>query len=267
VADVRIGSTPTVIKRDAVSRKLDIEASISGRSLNAVVADVEQRLGDVKLPLEYHAQVIDETVSDEINGGQMLAFALAAAIAIFLLMQAAFRSWRVAVFAFLTLPVALAGGVLGALLLGGGITLGVLIGLIALFGLAARNGVVLIRHFQHLEQEEGEEFGQDLVRRGAQERLAPVLASAAAIGAAMLPFLIMGSAAGLEIVHPMAVVILCGLATSSTLILFVLPALYLRFGAGQPRTPDADAPGEQKAQSDLPLDEFGGERAVGSAVR
>jgi CzcA family heavy metal efflux pump len=267
VADVRIGSTPTVIKRDAASRKLDIEATISGRSLADVTADVEQRLADVKLPLEYHAQVLDQTVSDEIDAGQILAFAVAAAIAIFLLMQAAFRSWSVAALAFLSLPVALAGGVLGALLLGAGITLGALIGLIAVFGLAARNGVVLIRHVQRLELVEGETFGSDLVRRGAQERLAPVLASTAAIGAAMLPFLVMGSTAGLEIVHPMAVVILCGLASSSALILFVLPALYLRFGAGQPRSEaQAPDPGEQQADSEFEL-EYGGERAVRSTVQ
>lgn len=267
VADVRIGRTPTVIKRDAVSRKLDIEAGISGRSLAAVTADVEDRLADVKLPLEYHAQVLDQTVSDEINAGQMVAFALAAAIAIFLLMQAAFRSWRVAAFAFGSLPVALAGGVLGALLLGGGITLGVLIGLMAVFGLAARNGVVLIRHFQHLELKEGEEFGHDLVARGAQERLAPVLASAAAIGAAMLPFLVMGATAGLEIVQPMAVVILCGLATSSALILFVLPTLYLRFAVSQPPSEqEADEPGEKRPRSDLPL-EYSGQPPIGSTAR
>lgn len=267
VADVRIGSTPTVIRRDAVSRKLDIEATISGRSLADVTADVEQRLADVKLPLEYHAQVLDQTVSDEIDAGQILAFAVAAAMAIFLLMQAAFRSWRVAALAFLSLPVALAGGVLGALLLGRGITLGALIGLLAVFGLAARNGVVLIRHVQRLELVEGETFGSDLVRRGAQERLAPVLASAAALGAAMLPFLVMGSTAGLEIVHPMAVVILCGLASSSALVLFVLPALYLRFGAGQPRpAAQAQDPDEQQASSEFEL-EYGGERPVGSTVQ
>jgi len=267
VADVRIGSTPTVIKRDAVSRKLDIEADVSGRSLADVKADVKQRLAGVKLPLEYHAQVIDETVSDEINAGQVVGFALAAAIAIFLLMQAAFRSWRTAALAFLSLPVALAGGVLGALALGGAITLGALIGLMAVFGLAARNGLALIRHFQHLEREEGEQFGPELVSRGARERLAPLLASAAAIGAAMLPFIVMGPTAGLEIVHPMAVVTLCGLASSSALVLFVLPALYLRFGVAHPRAEqEADTPGETKPRSDLPL-EYSGQPTIGSTPR
>jgi Cu/Ag efflux pump CusA len=267
VADVRIGSTPTVIKRDAVSRKLDVEAEVAGRSLADVTADVEQRLADVKLPLEYHAQVLDQTVSDEINAGQIVGFALAAAIAIFLLMQAALRSWRMAALAFLSLPVALAGGVLGALALGGGISLGVLIGLLAVCGLAARNGIALIRHFQHLELEEGEEFGRDLVSRGAQERLAPVLASAAAIGAAMLPFLVIGPTAGLEIVHPMAAVILCGLATSSALILFVLPALYLRFGVGHPPAEqEVEASDETKPRSDLPL-EYSGRPTIGGTAR
>ncbi|MGH2943634.1 MAG: efflux RND transporter permease subunit, partial [Solirubrobacteraceae bacterium] len=265
VADVRIGSTPTVIRRDAVSRKLDIEADVSGRSLGDVTADLEARLADVRLPLEYHAQVLDRTVSDEIDAGQILAFALAAAVAIFLLLQAAFRSWRVAAFAFGSLPVALAGGVLGALLLGDGITLGVLLGLIAVLGLAARNGVALIRHLQHLESEGGE-LGPQLVARGAQERLAPVLASAAALGAAMLPFLVMGATAGLEVVHPMAVVVLGGLATSSALTLFVLPALYLRFGAGRPRSErEADA-GEQQPRPDLPL-EHSGQPTIGSTAR
>jgi len=267
VADVRVGSTPTVIKRDAVSRKLDIEAGVSGRSLADVTADVERRLANVTLPLEHHARVLDQTVSDEINAGQIVAVAVAAAIAILLLMQAAFRSWRVAAFAFLSLPAVLAGGVLGALVLGDGITLGVLVGLMAVFGLAARNGIALIRHFQHLERQEGEEFGRELVARGAQERLAPVLASAAAIGAAMLPFVVMGPTAGLEIVHPMAVVVLCGLATSSALILFVLPALYLRAGVGHPPAEqEAQAPGEKKPRSDLPL-EHSGQPTAGSTVR
>jgi Cu/Ag efflux pump CusA len=258
IADVRVATTPTVIKREGVSRKLDIEAGVSGRSVADVKADVEQRLADLPLPLEYHAQVIDQSLADEINAGQVIGFGLAAAIAMFLLMQAAFRSWRLAVLAFLSLPVALAGGVAGALLLGGTITLGALIGLMAVFGLAARNAVVLIRHLQRVEQVEEEEFGEDLVRRAAQERLAAVLASAAALGAAMLPFVFMGATAGLEILHPMAVVVLCGLATSSALTLFVLPALYLRFETGRPR-PVLEAPASEARDARELAFEFGGE--------
>jgi Cu/Ag efflux pump CusA len=171
----------------------------------------------------------------------VLAFGLAALIAMYLMIQAAFRSWRIAAVAFLTLPVALVGGALGALIDGAELSLGAMLGLLALFAIAVRNGLVGIRHFQDLERTEGESFGAALVKRGAQERLTPVLASAAAIGLAMLPFVFMGSTAGLEIVNPMAIVILSGLISSTALSLFVLPALYLRFGSSQADlTPEDD---------------------------
>jgi Cu/Ag efflux pump CusA len=194
----------------------------------------------VSLPLEYHAEVLQEATSKEMNSTAVLAFALAAAIAIFLLFQAAFRSWRVAAVAYLTLPVALVGGAFGALIDGADLTLGALIGLLAVFAIAARNGLVLVRHFQDLERWEGESFGAELIQRGAQERLTPILASAAAIALAMLPLVFMGGTAGLEIISPMAMVILFGLVTSTALSLFVLPALYLRFGTSQAELTDED---------------------------
>jgi Cu/Ag efflux pump CusA len=215
VADVRVAQTLAVIKRDAVSRYIDIEADVSGRGLGDVANDIENRLQAVSLPLEYHAEVLQEATSKEINSTAVLAAALAAAIAIFLLLQAAFRSWRIAALAYLTLPV-------------------------ALFAIAARNGLVLVRHFQDLERTEGESFGAALIKRGAQERLTPVLASATAIALAMLPFVIMGGTAGLEIVNPMAIVILCGLVSSTALSVFVLPALYLRFGSSEAELTDED---------------------------
>ena len=266
VADVRVATTPTVIKREGVSRKLDIEAGVDGRSAADVKDELEGRLADLPLPLEYHAQVLDQTLAEEINQGQMIGFALAALIAVFLLAQAALRSWRLAALAFLSLPVALAGGVIGALLLGGSIALGALVGLMALFGLAARNALVLIRHLQRLEQVDDVEFGEELVRRGAQERLTPVLASALALGAAMLPFVFMGATAGLEILHPMAVVLLFGLATSTALTLFVLPALYLRFEAGRPR-PVLESPETDTTDAKELAFEFGGESSVATPAR
>lgn len=266
VADVRVASTPTIIEREGVSRKLDIQAGVEGRSVADVRDEVRQRLADLPLPLEYHARVLDESLAEEINQGQMIGFALAAALAIFLLMQAALRSWRLAVLAFVSLPVALAGGVLGALLLGSTVTLGVLIGLMALLGLAARNTIVLLRHFQRLEQVEDVAFDEELVRRGAQERLSPVLAGSAALAAALVPFVLMGSAPGLEVVHPMAVVVLCGLATSTALSLFVLPTLYLRFETGQPRRVLEPPPDDAQDARDLAF-EFGDESTVTTPAR
>ncbi len=232
VADVRIARTPTVIQREAVSRRIDVVADVSGRSADSVAADVEARLAGMNFPLEYHAEVLQKTTPDEIGATRMLAVAIAAAIAMFLLLQAAFRSWRLALLAFLTLPVALLGGVLAALIIGPELSLGAAIGLLALLALAARNGVMLIHRLQDLRQNGGEAFGRALVERAGRERLPAVLTTAAAMSLVALPFVILGSRPGFEVVHPMAVVILGGLVSSTFLGLFVLPALYLRFGAG-----------------------------------
>ena len=233
VADVRVGNTPAVIQRDGVSRRVDIEAGVSGRSLSSVASDVEARLADTKLPLEYHTEVLAQTTNAEIGVTRMLAFGVAALIATFLLLQAAFWSWRLAVLAFLLLPVALVGGVLVGLIGGAELSLGSLLGLLAVFGIAARNGVTQIAHFQDLEHE-GAVFGPDLVRAGAADRLAPILTTAVALAVVMLPFLFLGDVAGLEILSPMAAVLLGGLVTSTLVSLFLLPALYLRFGGREP---------------------------------
>jgi CzcA family heavy metal efflux pump len=231
VADVRIAPTPTVIQRDAVTRRIDVEAGVSGRSVGAVASDVEARLADVKFPLEYHVAVLQHTTAEEIGTTRMLAFAIACAVAMLLLLQAAFRSWRLAALVFLTLPVALVGGVLAALIAGAELSLGSLIGLLALFTIAARHGVLLIRHLQDIRRG-GEAFGSWHVRRGARERLAPLLTTASAVALIALPFVVLGTRPGLEVVHPMAVVVLGGLVTALFLSLFVLPALYLQIGAG-----------------------------------
>jgi CzcA family heavy metal efflux pump len=233
VADVRVTRTPIAIDRDAVSRRLDVVAEVDGRDLGAVASDIEGRLGNVDFPLEYHAEVLQETTAEEIDSTQMIAFAVAAAIAAFLLLQAAFRSWGLAAAVFLCLPLALVGGALAALIAGAELSLGSYVGFLALFGLAARTGVVLVRHFQDLEHE-GEPFGPGLVERGTRERLAPILTTAVGTAAVTLPFVIAGAEPGLEIVNPMAIVVLGGLVTSTLLSLFVLPAVYLRFGGGRP---------------------------------
>jgi Cu/Ag efflux pump CusA len=126
--------------------------------------------------------------------------------------------------------VALVGGALAAFIGGGVLSLGSLVGFFTVFGIAARNGILMINHFQHLERYEGERFGPDLVLRGARERLSPILMTTLATGLAIVPLVIAGNAPGHEIEHPLAVVILGGLVTSTLLNLFVVPALYLRVG-------------------------------------
>jgi len=169
-----------------------------------------------------------------------LLFGILAAIAVFLLLQASYGSTRLAMLSFLTLPSALVGGVLAAYIGGGIISLGSLVGFFTVLGIAARNGIMMINHFQHLERYEGETFGHALVLRGARERLSPILMTALATGLALVPLVIAGSIPGHEIEHPLAVVILGGLVTSTLLNLFVVPSLYLRFGKakGQPTAGD-----------------------------
>jgi len=233
VADVRVRDLPIAIPRESVARHIDVEADVGGRSLDSVAGELEDRLQSSAFPLEYHAEVLTRTTEAEINLGMMIGAAIAALIAAFLLLQAAFRSWRVAVLAFLALPVALVGGALAALT-EGELSLGALLGFLALFGIAVRTGTVLLRHMQDLERYEGEAFGPALVARGARERLAPILATGAALALVALVFVVLGSRPGLEIVHPMAIVILGGLVTTTLVSLFMLPALYLRFGGSQP---------------------------------
>jgi CzcA family heavy metal efflux pump len=230
VADVGVAPTPNHIERELQSRRIDVGANVEGRDLASVVSDVEDKLREVEFPAEYHAEVLGE--STELNAAQdrLLLFGAAAAIAIFLLLQATFGSLRLAFLTFLLLPMALVGGVLAVKLGDGVLSLGSLVGFLTVFGIAARNGILMISHFQHLERHEGVPFGPALVLRGAQERLAPIVMTASATGLALVPLAVAGSIPGHEIEHPMALVVLGGLITATLLNLFVLPSLYLRFG-------------------------------------
>jgi Cu/Ag efflux pump CusA len=213
-----------------------VTAGVSGRGVGAAADDVQARLADLRFPLEYHVEVLRESTAQEIGAGTVLAVALACLAAAFLLLQAAFRSWRLAALALVALPVALAGGVPAVLVTGAELSLGSLMGFLALFGIAARHGVLLIRQYEHLERDSTQTRGE-FVRRGAQDRLAPVLTTAAALVLVALPFVVLGSRPGLEVIHPMAVVLLGGTLSSAFLGLFVLPALYQRFGFGARREP------------------------------
>ncbi len=231
VADVRIAPTPNVIKREHLKRKIDVGANVRGRDLGSVMADVERALQEIKFPHEYHPELIGEYAERQAAQKRMMTWAVVAVVVIFFLLQASFGSWRLATIAFLTLPAALVGGVLAAYSGTGVISLGSLVGFLTVLGIAARNGILMINHFQHLEQQEGETFGPELVLRGARERLAPILMTAATTALALVPLVVAGAIPGNEIEHPMAIVILGGLVTATLLNLFVIPSLYLRFGA------------------------------------
>jgi CzcA family heavy metal efflux pump len=231
VASLVVNSTPSDITRVDGSNKIDVNANVSGSgNLGSATAAVQARLAQVKLPRGYHIELLGEGAERQAAQHRLLLLGLGAAIAILFLLQAAFQSARLATMMFLTLPVALAGGILAAWLFVGSISLGALVGLFAVLGIAARNGILMISHLQHLEEREHEPFGPALVIRGAGERLTPILMTALATALALIPFVIFGNRPGEEIENPMAIVILGGLATSTVMNLFVLPSLYLRFG-------------------------------------
>jgi CzcA family heavy metal efflux pump len=232
VAQVRVAPSPAVIRHESVSRYVDVAANVEGRSLGSVEEDVERRLQEIQFPLEYHAEVLDP--EGRTPQGRLVAVGIAAAIGVLLLLQACFGSWRLAFMAFLALPFALAGGALGTLADGGTLSLGSLVGFFALLGIAARNGILMVTHFQHLERHEGETFGPRLVVRGGRERVLPMLVTALATGLAVLPFAVLGEIPGYELVHPLAVVVLGGLVTSTLLTLLVVPPLYLQVASGSP---------------------------------
>ena len=237
VADVRIAPNPAVIRREGVSRYVDVAER--RRALSGL-RDARRRgaLATSTSP----SSSTRSTGLDRQPVGRLIAIGVAAAIGILLLLQAAFGSWRVAALTFSTLPVAVAGGVLAAVAAGGTLSFGSVIGLLAVFGLAARNAVLLIDHYQHLEQDEGEAFGTELVLRGAHERVSGTLATAVAGALVLLPFVIAGPIPGYEIVQPLAVVVLGGLVTSTLLTLFVMPALYLRLASSPEREKPVTAP-------------------------
>jgi Cu/Ag efflux pump CusA len=230
VANVSVRPTPNRISREDNSRRIDVGMNVRGRDLGSVAAEVKERLKTVNFPHEYHYDVLGEFAERQAAQGRLFAFGLAAALGILLLLQTCIGSWRVATFSFLTLPLALVGGILAAFAAGGVISLGSLVGFLTVFGIAARNGILLVNHYQHLEDVEDHPFGIELVLRGSRERLAPILMTALATGLALVPLVISGEIPGAEIEYPMAIVILGGLVTSTLLNLFLVPTLYLRFG-------------------------------------
>jgi CzcA family heavy metal efflux pump len=229
VADVRLGPTPNSIHREQQSRYIDVGANVEGRDLASVMDDIDDRLDNTVLPGGYHFEVLGESTELKAAQSRLGIFGLATAVIILLLLQAALRSFRLAVLTFILLPTALVGGALAVWLTGGILSLGSLVGFLTVFGIAARNGILMISHFERLHQE-GHAFGAELVLRGAGERLAPILMTAAATALALVPLAAAGSIPGHEIEHPMAIVILGGLVTSTLLNLFLLPSLYHRFG-------------------------------------
>ena len=230
VADVEIVPAANEIKRENASRRLDITCNVKDRDLGSVAREVEAKVRAIPFDREYHPEFLGEFKARQDSTRKLYLLSLLSLIGIVLLLYVDFQSWRPTLIVAFTIPFALIGGVIAVLVTGGVLSLGSLVGFVTVLGIAARNGIMMVSHFRHLETDEGEAFGPGLVLRAAEERLGPILMTALATGLALMPLAISGNKPGHEIEYPLAVVILGGLVTSTLMNLFLLPPLYAKFG-------------------------------------
>jgi len=227
VADVYIEPTPSTVHREAASRRIDVTCNVAGRDLGSVAEEIEQRVREnVAFAPGYHPEFLGEYAEAQASRRRMLTVGALALIGMILLLYVDFQSSRTVAIVVVTIPLALVGGAAGAWLAGGVLSLGSFVGFVTVLGIAARNAIMLLGHYRHLEQEEGMTIGAELVMRGAEERLAPILMTATTTGLALLPLVVSGNLPGNEIEYPMAFVILGGLVTSTMINLLVVPGLY-----------------------------------------
>ncbi|MBM7407692.1 MULTISPECIES: efflux RND transporter permease subunit [Sphingomonas] len=243
IADIEIAPAPNEVKRENGQRRLDVTMNVAGADLGTVAQAVDAAVAKVPFATGYHPQVLGEYAALKESRGRLWSIGALCLVGILLLVWMEFRSRRITALVAVSLPFALVGGVVAVALTGGVLSLGSLVGFVTVIGIAARNGIMLLSHYQHLERHEGMTFGRELVLRGAEERLVPILMTAACAGLALVPLIVAGNAPGHEIEHPMAIVILGGLISSTALNLLLLPALYARYGEER-AVPPAAAPKE-----------------------
>ena len=248
VADVRIADSPAIIHREGVFRRVDVAVDVQGRDLVAVTSEIQNRIAGIEFPLEYHAEVRTLAADRQADLMALLAVAFGAVIFAFLLLQAAFGRWRLALLLFIALPSVLIGSLAGSLVAGGS-SLGTVLGGLGVLGLAIRQAVALFDRCRTLEAS-GEPFGPDLVAGAARDRFVPILSTALATGLALAPAIVLGDVAGLELIRPMAITMIGGLITSTVFVLLISPSVYLFAGPGglpDPATALLDRPAESVA--------------------
>jgi CzcA family heavy metal efflux pump len=233
VADVRVDLGPNTINRENVQRRIIVQANVSDRDLGSVIEDVRSAIGQkVQLPQGYYVQYGGQFEAQEKASRQITILSLVAIAGILLLLYIALKSMRSALLVTANLPLALIGGVVMVFLSGGTLSIASLVGFITLFGIATRNGIMLISHYMHLMKEEGVSF-RDAIVQGSMERLSPILMTALVTGIGLLPLALGKGEPGKEIQQPMAIVILGGIVTSTFLNMIVIPALYLKYGRAE----------------------------------
>jgi CzcA family heavy metal efflux pump len=232
LADVRREQGPNMVLRENVQRRIIISCNVAGRDLGSVVDDIRRAVSaSVPMPAGYRVEYGGQFESEQSASQRLLGLGVLAIAGVFMLLVLAFGRARDALIVMVNLPLALIGGVAGVFFSGGVLNIATMIGFITLFGISTRNGIMLVTHIHHLMSEEGVQDFRRAVERGAEERLVPILMTAAAAGLALIPLALRGGQSGSEIQTPMAIVILCGLITSTLLNMFVVPTLYVQFGS------------------------------------
>ncbi|CAH1201424.1 Cobalt-zinc-cadmium resistance protein CzcA; Cation efflux system protein CusA [Candidatus Nitrotoga sp. BS] len=230
VADVYFVGMPNEIKREAVSRRIDIVANAKNRDLGAVASDIENKVLKMQFPSGYYPQFLGEYTAQKAAKNRLAGLSILMLFAIVLIVYVDFKSYRHTLILVASLPFALIGGVIGVFISGGVVSLGSMVGFIAVLGIAARNGILLISHYRHLIISENVAMSSiELIKRGSNERLIPILMTALATSLALLPIIFKGPISGYEIEYPLAIVVVSGLLTSTILNLVLLPSIFLKF--------------------------------------
>ena len=231
IAEIREDRSPNFVTRENVQRKIVVSCNVAGRDLRSVVNDIQDHIAQgVTLPQGYRVEYGGQFESEAEASRRILLLGGLVVIGILVILTTAFGSWKDALIIMCNLPLALIGGVVGVSLAGGVLSVASLIGFITLFGIATRNGIMLISHIKHLMQEEGVIDFREAIVRGSSERLAPILMTAMSTGLALIPIGLQLGETGTEIHAPLALVVLCGLFSSTVLNMIVVPAAYWRFG-------------------------------------
>ena len=235
LASIQVVPFPTLIRHAGMSRMVDVTAELGGRDVNAVLNDVKERVETVNMPLEYHVEVLSSVAVQQnqflVTGG----LAIAVAVGILLLLQAAFASWRVAAAVFIAVPLGAAGGMPAAIATGGVMTAGALLGFFLVLGVTARNGVLLVRTVQALESAEPRRSRAQTLLQATRLTAPPVLLTACCLSVLFAPLLFVGGLPGAELLHTMAAVVIAGMVSSTALTLLLVPTLYDALATAQPQ--------------------------------
>jgi len=235
IAEIREGSGPNTINRENVRRRIIVQCNTAGRDLDGVVRDIQARLAPIQATLPTGSFIeYGGVFESQKHATRMIGIlSLVSLAGMFLALYTLFRSTNLALQVLSALPMAAIGSVAALVITGQSLTVASMVGFISLSGIASRNGILLIAHYLHLVQHEGEQFTPEMVARAGKERVAPMLMTALTAGIALVPLVLAAGEPGKEILYPVATVILGGLISSTLLDFFVHPALFWCFGRAQ----------------------------------